>query len=133
MLRGGLKLDSTATICITQAGVASLGVGEVMNDTPLVLKGCMTVVALSLHTAVYVCTGTPFVQAKGEGWRWQGVLSLAGESISQLKGNVDGGWTLLHRATVVVMPLLLVHDALRLWKHNQGLEIPFAMKMGADG
>ena len=97
-----------------------------MSDTPLVLKGCMydsccsvtdTAVCspfLVLHTAVYVCTGTPFVQAKGEGWRWQGVLSLAGESISQLKGNVDGGGTLLHRATVVVMPLLLVHDALRL-------------------
>ena len=31
-----------------QTGVASWGVGEVMNDTPLVLKGCMTVVALSL-------------------------------------------------------------------------------------
>jgi len=31
-----------------QPGVASWGVGEVMNDTPLVLKGCMTVVALSL-------------------------------------------------------------------------------------
>ena len=82
---------------------------------------------------MYVYTSTPFVQAKGEGWRWQGVLSLAGESISQLKGNVDGGGTLLHRATVVVMPLLLVHDAMWLWKHNQGLEIPFAMKMRADG
>ena len=29
-------------------GVASWGVGEVIKDTPLVLKGCMTVVALSL-------------------------------------------------------------------------------------
>ena len=31
-----------------QPGVASWGVGEVMNDTPLVVKGCMTVVALTL-------------------------------------------------------------------------------------
>ena len=31
-----------------QPGLASWGVGEVMNDTSLVFKGCMTVVALSL-------------------------------------------------------------------------------------
>ena len=43
-----------------QLGVASWGVGEVMNDTPLVLKGCMTVVALSLILQ-YACTGTPLI------------------------------------------------------------------------
>ena len=85
-------------------GVASWGVGEVMNDTPLVLKGCMTVVALSLLLQ-YVIHSWPKLKGRGGGGKvrchWQGTMF-------QVRGAVDGGGILLLRANVVVIPLLLV-------------------------
>ena len=87
-----------------QPGVASWGVGEVMNGTPLVLKGCMTVVALSLILQ-YVVHSWSKVKGRSGGGKvcchWQG-------STFQAKGTVDGGGTLLLRAIVIVLPLLLV-------------------------
>ena len=87
-----------------QPGVASWGVGEVMNDTPLVLKGCMTVVALSLILK-YVAHSWSNLKGRGRGGKvhchWR-------ESTSQVKVTVNGGGTLLLRAIVVVIPLLLV-------------------------
>ena len=87
-----------------QPGVASWGVGEVMNDTPLVLKGCMTVVALSLILQYVVHSWSKLRRRGGSGkvrCYWRG-------STSRVKGILDGGGTLLHRAIVVVVPLLLV-------------------------
>ena len=79
-------------------------VGEVMNDVPLVLKGCMTVVALSLILQYVVCSWS---KLKGRGrsgkvrCHWQG-------SSSQVKGTVNGWGTLLLKSIMVVIPLLLV-------------------------
>ena len=87
-----------------QPGVASWGVGEVMNDTPMILKGCMIIVALSLILQ-YVVHSQSVLNGRGRGgkvrcnWRW---------STSQLRGAADGGGTLLLRAFVVVISLLLV-------------------------
>ena len=86
-----------------QPGVASWGVGELMNDTPLVIKNCMMVAALSL-TLQYVCFW-PRLNRRGGGGKvhchWQGTTS-------QVRGAMDGGGMLLLRAIVVVIPLLLV-------------------------
>ena len=75
-----------------------------MNDTPLVLKGCMTVVALSLILQ-YVVYSWSKLKGRGGGGKvhchWQG-------SISQVKVIVGSGGTLLLRAIVVMIPLLLV-------------------------
>ena len=85
-------------------GVASWGVGKVMNDTPLVLKSCMTVVALSLILQYVVRSWS---KLKGRGGcdkvrcHWHG-------STFRMNGRVDGGGTLLLKAIVVVIPLLLV-------------------------
>ena len=87
-----------------QSGVASWEVGEVMSDTPLVLKSCMTVVALSLILQ-YVVHSWSKLKGRGGGGKvhchWRG-------STSRVKGTVDGWGTLLLRAIVVVIPLLLV-------------------------
>ena len=87
-----------------QPGVASWGVGEVMNNTPLVLKGCMTVVALSLILQ-YVVSSWSKLRGRGRGGKvrchWQGTTS-------QVRGTADGVWMMLLRATVVLIPLLLV-------------------------
>ena len=87
-----------------QPGIASCGVGEVMNDTPLVLKGCMTVVALSLILQYVVHSWSKLKRRGGGGkvrchWR---------ESTSPVKVTVNSGGTLLLRAIMVVVPLLLV-------------------------
>ena len=87
-----------------QPGVASWGVGEVMNNTPLVLRGCMTVVALSLILKYVVHSWSKLKKWGGGGkvrchWR---------EPSSQVKVTVNGGRTLLLRAIMVVIPLLLV-------------------------
>ena len=87
-----------------QPGVASWGVGEVMNDTTLVLKGCVTAVALSLILQYVVCSWSKLKGKGGSGkvhchWR---------ESTFHVRGTVDGGGTLLLRAIVVVIPILLV-------------------------
>ena len=85
-------------------GMASWGVGEVMNDTPLVLKGCITVIALSLILQYVVHS---WLKLKGRGGcgkvrcHWQGTMF-------RVRGAVDGGGILLLRAIVVVIPLLLV-------------------------
>ena len=87
-----------------QPRVASWGVGEVMNDTPLVLKGCMTVVALSLILQYVVHSWSKLKRRVGGGkvhCHWQG-------STSQMRGTVDGGGNLLLRTIVVAMSLLLV-------------------------
>ena len=84
-----------------QPGVASWGVGEVMNDTPLVIKGCMTVVALSLLLQ-YVVHSWSKLKGRGSGGKvrchWQ-------RTMLRVRGAVDGG---VLRAIVLVIPLLLV-------------------------
>ena len=87
-----------------QPGVASWVVGEVMNDTSLMLKGCMTVVALSLILQ-YVVHSWSKVKGKGGGGK---VRCHWRESTCQVRGTVDGGGTLLLRTIVVVIPLLLL-------------------------
>jgi len=89
---------------LNRPGVASWGVGEVMNDTPLVLKGCMTAVALSLILQYIVCSWSKLKERCRSGkirCHWQ-------ESSSQVRGTVNSWVTLLLRAVVVVIPLLLV-------------------------
>ena len=74
-----------------------------MNDTSLVLKGCMTVVDLSLILQ-YVAHSWPKLKRRGRGGKvycyWQRI-------ISQVRGEGDDGKTLQLRA-IVVIPLLLV-------------------------
>ena len=87
-----------------QPGVASWGVGEVMNNTTIVLKGCMTVVALSL-ILLYVVHSWTKLNGRGGGGKlhchWKG-------STFRERGTVDGGGTGLVTTFVVVIPLLLV-------------------------
>ena len=87
-----------------QPGVASWGVGEVMNDTPLVLKGSITVVAVSLILQ-YVVHSWSKLKGKGGGGKvhchWWGTNSQVGRP-------VGGGGSLLPRAIVILIPLLLV-------------------------
>ena len=85
-------------------GVASWGVGEVIKDIPLVLKGCMTVVALSLILQYVVCSWSTL---KGRGGGGEVRCHWCG-STSQVGRTMDGSGTLLLRAVVVVIPLLLV-------------------------
>ena len=86
-------------------GVTSWGVREVMpNDTPLILKGCMAVVALSLILEYVVHT-----LSKGRGgggkvrchWR---------EATFQVRETVDGGMTLVLSSFMVVVLLLIAGD-----------------------
>ena len=89
---------------LNQPGVSSWGVGEVMNDSPLVLKGCMTAVALLLILHFVVCSWSK-LEGRGRSGKvrchWQG-------SSSQVRGTVNGWGTLLLRTILVVTPLLLV-------------------------
>ena len=75
-----------------------------MNELPLVLKGCMTVVALSLILQ-YVVHSWSKLKGRGGGGKvrchWRG-------STSRVKRILEGGGTLLLRAIMVVVPLLLV-------------------------
>ena len=85
-------------------GVASWGVGEVMNNTTIVLKGCMTVVALSLILRYVVRSWNKLNGRGGDGkshCHWKG-------STFRVRGTVDGGGTGLVTTFVVVIPLLLV-------------------------
>ena len=96
-------------VWLYQPGVASWGVGEVMNDTPLVLKGCLTVVALSLILQ-YAVHSWSKLKGRGGGGKvcchWQGsTFQAKGKGVKRI---LDGGGTLLLRAYVVVLPLLLV-------------------------
>ena len=76
-----------------------------MNETSFVLKGCMTVVALSLILQYVVHAWSKQKGRGGSGkvrCRWR-------ETIFRVRGIMDGGGgTLLLRAIVVVIPLLLV-------------------------
>ena len=75
-----------------------------MNDTPLVFKGCMTVVGLSLILQYVIHSWSKLKWRGGVGkvrCHWWG-------STSQVRGTVDGGGILLLRTLVVVIPLLLV-------------------------
>ena len=115
---GGLELGSTTTTCVGHSrpggeavvvGCASLGWpaggwGEIMNDTPLVLKGCMTVVALSLILQ-YVVHSWSKLKGRGGGGK---VRCHWRESTCRLRETLDGGGTLLLKAIVVVILLLLV-------------------------
>ena len=83
-----------------QPQVTSGGVGEIMNDTPLLLKGCMTVVSLSLILQCVVHSW-PKLNGSKVHCHWRG-------STFQVSSIVDGGGTLLLRAIVVMIPLLLL-------------------------
>ena len=75
-----------------------------MNDTPLVLKGCMTVVTLSLILQ-YVVHSWSKLKGRGGGGK---VRCHRQGTTSQVTGTVDGWGILLLRAAAVVIPLLLV-------------------------
>ena len=75
-----------------------------MNDTPLVLKGCMTVVALSLILQ-YVVHSWSKLKVRGGGGK---VRCQWWRTTFQVRRTLDGGGTLLVRAIVVVISLLLV-------------------------
>ena len=87
-----------------QPGVASWGVGEVLNDTPLVFRGYITVIALSLMLQ-YVAHSWFKMKGRGQSSKvrrhWWGTTY-------QVKVAVEGWGALMLRTIVVVIPLLLV-------------------------
>ena len=87
-----------------QPGVASWGLGEVLNDASLVLETCMTIIALSLILQ-YLVLSWYKLKGKGGGGKvrcyWQ-------RSAFGVRGMVVGGGTLLLKAIVVVIALLLL-------------------------
>ena len=87
-----------------QPGVASWGVGEVMNDTSLVFRGYITVIALSLMLQ-YVAHSWFKMKGRGQSCKvrchWWGTTY-------QVKVAVEGWGALMLRTIVVVIPLLLV-------------------------
>jgi len=89
---------------LCQPGVAGWGVGEVMNDTPLVLKGCMAVIALSLILQ-YIAQTWPKLKGRGGGGKlrchWSGTTS-------EVRRIVGSGGSLLLKAFMVMIPLLLI-------------------------
>ena len=95
---------SSSSARLYEPGVARWGVGEVMNDTSLVLKGCMAVVALSLILQ-YAVHSWSKLKRRGGGGK---VHCHGRESTSHAKTAVDDGGILLLRAIVVVISLLLV-------------------------
>ena len=76
----------------------------VMNDTSVVLKGWMTVFALSLMLQ-YIVHG--WFRLKGRDSSGKRCHHWWGSTFN-VKGTVNSGGTKLLRVTVVVMPLLLV-------------------------
>ena len=76
-----------------------------MNDTLLVIKGCITVFALSLILQ-YAVHSWSKLKGRGGGGKVRCYQQVA--MTSQVGKTVDGGGTLLLRAVVVVMFLLLV-------------------------
>ena len=95
--------SSCGQLC--QPGVARWGVGKNMNDTPLVLKGCMAVIALSVILQ-YIAHTWPKLKGRGGGGKLH--CHWSGTTISQVRETVSGGGTLLLKAFVVVIPLLLI-------------------------
>ena len=75
-----------------------------MNDTPLVFKGCVTVVALSVILQCVVHSWSK-LKRRGGGSKvhchWRG-------SPSRVRGILDGGGILLLRSIVFVVSLLLL-------------------------
>ena len=95
---------------VNQPGVVSWVVGEVMNDTPLVLKGCMTVVALSLILQ-YVVHSCSKLGRGGSGkvhCHWRGSTFRMGQTINSL--------CLLLRAIVVV----IIYCNIQIKLHDHG-------------
>ena len=94
-----------------------------MNDTPLVFKGCMTVVALSIILQ-YVVHSWPKVKGKGGYGKmcchWQGLTS-------QLRRIVDGAVTLSRVVLVVIFLLLVIAGDVEL---NPGPEGKYACVKG---
>jgi len=88
-----------------QPGVAGLGVGEVMDHTPLVLKGCMAVVALSLILQ-YIGHTWPKLKGRCGGGKLRCYWRVT--ATSQVRGIVSDGGTLLLKTFVVVISLLLM-------------------------
>ena len=86
-------------------GAARWSVGKIMNDTPLVFKGCMAVIALSLILQ-YIAHTWPKLKGRGGGGKLH--CHWHGTTISQVRETVCGGGTLLLKAFVVVIPLLLI-------------------------
>ena len=84
-----------------EPGVTSWGVREVMNDTPLMLKGCMAVIALSLILEYVVYTWS---KPKGRGGGGK-IRCHWCEATSQVRETVDGGVT---RVLSSFMVLLLI-------------------------
>ena len=74
-----------------------------MNDTLLVLKSCMTVIALSLILQYVLRTWSKPKGSVGGKIRchWH-------EATSRVRETVDGGVTLVLSSSMVVVPLLLV-------------------------
>ena len=87
-----------------QPKVVTWEVGEVMNDTSVVLKGCMTVFAVSLILQ-YIVHG--WFRLKGRDSSGKLCCHWWGSTFN-VKGTVNSGGTKLLRVMVVVMPLLLV-------------------------
>ena len=90
-----------------------------MNDTPLVLKGCMTVTALSLILQ-YVVHSWSKLRGRSGGGK---VLCHGQGTTSQLRGTVDGGVTLLKAILVVIFLLLVIAGDVEL---NPGPEGKYA-------
>ena len=73
-----------------------------MNDTALMLKGCMAVIALSLILQYVVCTWSKLKGGAGKTrchWR---------EATSRVRETMNGGVTLVLSSSMMVVPLLLV-------------------------
>ena len=87
---------------LCQRGVANWSVGEIMSDTPLMVKGYMTVIALLLILQHFFSKLKPGRDGGGKvrcQWR---------ETNFRVSEILDDAATLLLRAVAVVIPLLLV-------------------------
>lgn len=73
-----------------------------MNDTTLMLKGCMAVIALSLILQYVVHTWS---KLKGGGGK---IRCHWHEATSRVRETMNGGVTLVLSSFMVVVPLLLV-------------------------
>jgi len=84
-----------------QSGVSRCGIEEVVNDIPLVLKGCMTVISLSLILQCVIRTW-PILKSRGGSGK---VRSHCRWVTPQLRGTMI---SLLLKAFMVVGLILLV-------------------------
>ena len=84
-------------------GVTSWRAREVIKDTPLMLKSCMAVIALSLILQYIVRTWSEPKGSTGGKIRCHWC-----EATSRVRETVDDGVTLVLSSSMVVVPLLLV-------------------------